>query len=127
MKRMAIMIALGLFAATSAMAQAPAPAPSPAARGAAAQTLPGRLTLYNQTGYNGEDMEIDGARRILRWDYHPRSIGIHPGERWEICARPRFEECIVLDRSVPDAELIGIPAGSDIGSIRPAPVAGTGS
>lgn len=88
--------------------------------GTVPQTTPGRLTLYNQTNYNGEDMEIDGQRRTLRWDYHPRSIAIHRGDRWEVCARPRYQECIILNRSVADSEAIGIPAGRDIGSIRPA-------
>jgi len=105
-------IALALAAAAAMPAAAAADQGGP-------QTTPGRLTLFNQTSYNGEDMEIDGQRRVLRWDYHPRSIAIHSGDRWEICARPRFQECIVLDRSVPDAEAIGIPAGRDIGSIRP--------
>ena len=108
-------ISLGISAIAM---QGTAPAPAAAQR---AQVDPGRLMLYNQTNYNGEEMEIDSARRLLHWDYHPRSLVIHPGDRWQICARPRFAECIVLDRSVPDLTMIGIPAGADIGSIRPAP------
>ena len=121
MTKLAIALAAAATVAVPAMAiQTPTPAPAPAPRQAVPQTTPGRLMLYNQTNYNGEEMEIDGLRRVLRWDYHPRSIAIHPGDRWEICARPRFQDCISLNRSVPDAEMIGIPAGRDIGSIRPA-------
>ena len=110
MSKMAIVLALAALQGTGASQPA----------GTVPQTMQGRMILFNQPNYNGEDMEIDGVRRVLRWDYHPRSIAIHPGDRWEICALPRFQECITLGRSVPDAELIGIPAGRDIGSIRPA-------
>jgi hypothetical protein len=84
----------------------------------------GRLMVYNQTNYNGEDYEIDAAKRTFSWDYHPRSIAMHPGDHWQICARPRFAECIILDRSIPDTTLIGIPEGADFGSVRPAPEGG---
>jgi len=120
MTKLAITLAAAAIVAAPALAmQTPTPAPAPR-QGAVPQTTQGRLMLYNQTNYNGEEMEIDGLRRVLRWDYHPRSIAVHPGDRWEICARPRFQDCISLDRSVPDAEMIGIPPGRDIGSIRPA-------
>jgi hypothetical protein len=47
-------------------------------------------------------------------------VTIHPGDRWQICARARFRDpCIVLDRSVHDASLIGVEG--QIGSARPAP------
>ena len=120
MTKLAIALAAAATVAVQAAAMQTPPAAAPAPRGPVPQTTPNRLMIYNQTNYNGEEMEIDGPRRILRWDYHPRSIAIHPGDRWEICARPRFQECISLNRSVPDAEMIGIPPGRDIGSIRPA-------
>ena len=120
MTKLAIALAAAAIVALPAMAMQTPPAAAPAPSGPVPQTTPGRMMIFNQTNYNGEDMEIDGPRRILRWDYHPRSLAIHPGDRWEICARPRFQDCITLSRSVADAELIGIPAGRDIGSIRPA-------
>ncbi len=126
MKRLVIMLALaGTAAVPAAAIQAPAPAPAPApsspsqARPALPQTDRGFLSFYDQVNYNGHEYEIEGPRRVFRWDYNIRAIAIHPGDRWQLCARPRFEGCIVLDRSVPDASLVGITAS--IGSVRPAP------
>lgn len=122
MKRLVIMLALaGTAAVPAAAIQAPAPAPSPPRppRQAGPQTDRGFLSFYDQVNYNGHEYEIEGPRRAFRWDYNIRAIAIHPGDRWQLCARPRFEGCIVLDRSVPDATLVGITAS--IGSVRPAP------
>ena len=120
MKKFAIVLAIAATTVAGPAAATQAQAGGGRASGA---TPPGRLTLYNQTNYSGQAMEIDGQRRVLRWDYRPRSIAIYPGDRWEICARPRFAECITLERSVPDTTMIGIPVGAAIGSLRPAPAA----
>jgi hypothetical protein len=85
------------------------------------QTERGTITFYDQTNYNGRQWETDDATSRFHWDYYIRSVAIHPGDRWQICARPRFEECIILDRSVPDATMIGIPERARIGSVRAAP------
>lgn len=87
------------------------------------QTMPGELTLYEMTDYNGEAYVIDGPNSSVRTDWNIRSVAIHPGDRWQICARPRFRgDCIVLGRSVHDAALIGVRG--QIGSTRPAPADG---
>jgi hypothetical protein len=108
---------LAILSILAVAASVPAAAQAPAAR--QLQVDPGRIIFYNQTNYNGEDWEVDSATSRFHWDYNIRSFAIHPGERWQICARPRFQECIVLDRSIPDATLVGITAS--IGSVRPAP------
>jgi hypothetical protein len=104
---------LGLVVAAMAL---PAAAQTP-------QTERGTITFYDQVNYNGREWETDDATSRFHWDYRIRSVAIHPGDRWQICARPRFQECIVLDRSVNDATLIGVT--NQIGSVRPAPEAPT--
>ena len=117
---MMIVLALAAMAAVPAAAmQGQTPAPAPARQGP--QTEPGKMIFYNQPNYNGEEYEIESLKRVFRWDYNIRSIAIHPGDRWELCAQPRFAGCIILDRSVPDATMVGITAS--IGSLRPAPAA----
>jgi len=116
MRKAMILLAASALAAPAAALQTAAPA-----QVRQPQTEAGTITFYDQTNYNGHDWDIDSATRIFRWDYHIRSFAIHPGDRWQICARPRFSECIVLDRSIPDTTLVGIPVGADIGSVRPAP------
>ena len=116
MNKMMMTLAL---AAAAAVPASPIEAQTPTPPTLRVQTEPGRLIFYNQPNFNGEEMEIDSLRRIFRWDYNIRSIAIHPGDRWELCAQPRFSGCIVLDRSIPDATMVGITAS--IGSVRPAP------
>jgi hypothetical protein len=83
-------------------------------------TVRGELTLYEMVNYNGDTKVIDNSSAAVRTDWNIRSVSIHPGDRWQICARARFRDpCIILDRSVHDASLIGIEG--QIGSARPAP------
>ena len=83
------------------------------------RTVHGELVLYEMTNYNGDSWTVDGPSSTVHTDWNIRSVTIHPGDRWQICARPRFRDpCIVLDRSVHDASLIGVEG--QIGSARPA-------
>ena len=84
----------------------------------APRTVAGRLTLYEMKNYSGDTWEIDHPAGTVHTDWPIRSITIHPGDRWEICARPRFRDCITLDRSLPDASVVGIEG--QIGSARQA-------
>ncbi|MFL6857386.1 MAG: beta/gamma crystallin-related protein [Allosphingosinicella sp.] len=80
-------------------------------------SIAGQMILYEQKDFNGDTVEIDQPRTTLpRFDWNIRSIAIHAGEKWEVCAKPRFRDCIVLDRSLPDASVVGITGG--IGSAR---------
>lgn len=84
-----------------------------------APTRPHEIVLYEHVSYGGGAYQIDEARPSVRAPWNIRSIGVHPGESWQICARPRFREpCIILSRSVHDATLIGVEG--QIGSVRPA-------
>lgn len=84
-----------------------------------ARTTPGVLTLFKDKNYDGEDYEISRTRTSVHLEWNIGSIGIHPGDSWQICAERRFKEpCMILSESVPDAAKIGILGG--IGSARPA-------
>lgn len=81
------------------------------------RTVQGELVLYEMTQYNGDYFTVESPSSRVQTDWNIRSLTIHPGDRWQICARPRFREpCIVLDRSVHDAALIGVEG--QIGSAR---------
>ena len=83
-------------------------------------TVHGELTLFQDPNYNGEDWTVDGPSTTVHTDWNIRSVAVHPGDSWQICARTRFRDpCIILNRSVPDANMIGITG--QIGSARPAP------
>lgn len=121
MKKIILTLALAGLAGMPALAiQQPAAKQGNAAHpGGLPHTVPGELTLYEMTNYNGESWVIDTASGAVHTDWNIRSVSIHPGDRWQICARPRFRNCIILARSVNDATLIGITG--QIGSARPAP------
>ena len=107
-----------LAAVTAAAAAAAQPPFGHGQRSAPSEA--GRLILFEASGYGGDMLEIDSARTQVRTPWNIGSLAVHPGERWQICARPRYQEpCIVLDRSVQDASAIGI--SGQIGSARPAP------
>lgn len=81
---------------------------------------PGQMVLFEESNYNGDDLVIQGNRASIDMVWNIRSIAIHEGEKWQICAARRFRDpCIIIDRSIPDAKQIGIEGG--IGSARPAP------
>lgn len=83
-------------------------------------TVHSELLLYRDTDYNGTSWTVEDPSSTVRTDWNIRSIAVHPGDRWQICARPRFRDpCIVLDRSVHDATMIGVEG--QIGSARLAP------
>ena len=116
MNRMMVALALAGVAAMPALA---AGSEAQTNQVATPHTVAGRLTLYEMKNYAGDSWEIDQPAGTVRTDWPIRSITVHPGDRWQICARPRFRECITLNRSLPDASLIGIEG--QIGSARLAP------
>ena len=82
----------------------------------------GELILYKEQNFNGETATIDNAMTTVRTQWNIRSLSVFPGDRWQICARPRFRDpCIILTRNVGDATMIGIEG--QIGSARLAPEA----
>lgn len=110
--------AAGCVAAMPLLAQQGAQRPG--TPGATPHTIKGELKLYEMTNFNGDDWVIESASSTVHTDWNIRSVSVHPGDRWQICARPRYREpCILLTRSVADASMIGIEG--QIGSARPAP------
>jgi len=117
MNKMTIAAALAVLAAMPALAMEQSHSEKSARP---APTEPGQLMLFEGLNYGGDSYVIDQPRTNVRTSWNIRSVGVHPGERWQICARSRFRDpCIVLDRSVHDASLIGVEG--QIGSARPAP------
>src|SRR6476619_1749988 len=98
-----------IFAAMSAVTGA-----KPQSNGGA---LSGQLILYDTQNFAGDQYVLDEPRLTVKTDWNIRSISIHAGEKWRICAKPRLQEpCITLDQSLPDASAIGIKG--QIGSAK---------
>ena len=106
-----------IAAAVAALVAVPALA---AQHGPGTQTRPGEIRFWEEVDFDGDDEAISRPTPRVNFSLIIRSISVHPGDRWQICAEQRFRDpCIILDRSVRDAREIGIQGG--IGSIRPAP------
>jgi hypothetical protein len=109
------------FAAAAIVAALIVGAPAGAKEAKRAHYSPGKLIVYQLKDFQGDYYEVATERTsmpTLDWNIH--SIGINPGEKWQVCAKPRFREpCMVLSDSVTDASTVGIMGG--IGSARPAP------
>ena len=69
----------------------------------------GELILYENPDFTGDYYIIDEPRLTVKTDWNIRSIAVHDGDKWQICARPRLQEpCITLGQSLPDASAVGI-------------------
>ena len=93
---------------------APAMAKEKSERGSPA--IKGEMVIYEMTGFNGDYYRIQQDRTTIQTEWPIRSIAIHPGDKWEVCARPRYRDCIELSQSLPDASAIGVK--DQIGSAR---------
>lgn len=93
-----------------------AAAPTLAQHPQSSQAMPGELILHQMTNYNGDYFTIDSDQTSVQTEWNIRSISIHEGERWQICARTRYRDCIELSQSLPDASTVGI--NGQIGSAR---------
>ena len=83
-------------------------------------TVHTEMMVFRATNYNGEDQTVETPSSEIHTDWPIRSIAVNPGDSWQICGRSRYREpCIILNRSVSDASLLGIT--DQIGSARLAP------
>jgi hypothetical protein len=78
----------------------------------------GTIVFYEGPSYTGQAQDFDSRRTSVDLGFNIKSIALHEGEKWRICAKPRLREpCLVLTQSVPDAGALGIYGG--IGSLEP--------
>jgi opacity protein-like surface antigen len=69
----------------------------------------GEMILYGETNYNGDNKIVDRDNTFVHTEWNVRSIAVYPGEKWQICNKPRFQgDCLTLTESVPDASTMGI-------------------
>jgi hypothetical protein len=73
--------------ALAVMALSPATA---ARRDAGQMTEKGVLTLYEGQKFEGETIEINKDMPSISYDFTIGSIGIYPGEKWELCEQTRY-------------------------------------
>jgi hypothetical protein len=93
-------------AALAVLASAPGAAKEPAKL----QTYPNELNFYRDKNYSGDDYLVRRANSELVIDWLIGSIGVNPGDTWEICPMTHYRNCMTITESIPDAAAIGITA-----------------
>jgi Beta/Gamma crystallin len=73
--------------ALAVMALSPATA---ARRDAGQMTEKGVLTLYEGQKFEGEAIEINKDMPSISYEFTIGSVGIYPGEKWELCEQTRY-------------------------------------
>lgn len=61
-----------------------------------AKTEKGTMSLFKGQKFTGEAYVVDSARSSLMLEYLVGSIAVHPGEKWEVCDKPRFKGVCTL-------------------------------
>jgi Beta/Gamma crystallin len=79
-----------LIAATPLLALGLLPSLAATKRDPGAMTEKGVLTLYEGQKFEGESIEITKDMSSISYDFTIGSIGIYPGEKWELCEQTRF-------------------------------------
>lgn len=65
--------------------------PAQAAKKESGQMTPkGVLTMYEGQKFEGESIEVMKDTPSLTYDFTIGSLGIHPGDSWELCEQTRF-------------------------------------
>ncbi len=99
MKKLMISVTMAALLATGATA----------ADKKASPARQGELILYRDANYNGDTYMVDRDNTFVHTDWNVRSIALYPGEKWQICNKPRFQgDCLTLTDSLPDASTMGI-------------------
>lgn len=100
----AALLSAGLIGASTIAGAAPKPAKAPKT-----VTQPGVLTLFEEANYNGGRYEFTKARTSVSMNWNIKSVGIAPGETWEVCQKPRYQEpCMTLDKSYANSNEVGL-------------------
>jgi hypothetical protein len=114
MKKIILTLALAGLATSPLLAEprGRAVAPPPGAHDVA-----GELVLYGAHGFSGQSQRVTGERPNLSTPFAIRSLSIHPGDRWQICANQNFRPpCTTVTRPLANASIIGVTG--QVGSIR---------
>jgi hypothetical protein len=69
----------------------------------------GELILFEHPDYAGDDYTTTQSQPLIETDWNVGSIAVYPGEKWQICNKPRYGgDCITVTENVPNAAAIGI-------------------
>lgn len=82
---------------------------------AKSRTEASTMRLYKGQKFTGESYTVDRARPSLQLEMPVGSIAIFPGEKWEVCEKPRFKgSCNIIDSDMTDLGAAAIQSARPI-------------
>mgnify|MGYP002779058557 FL=1 len=76
------------------------------------------MRLYKGQNFTGEMYVVEGTRSSLMLEMNVGSIAVYPGEKWEVCDKPRFKgTCTIVDA---DMNNMGEVAIQSARAVKPA-------
>lgn len=88
MKKFAVALLAAALPLSLAVAQGTAPAK--------AKSDPKTMRLYKGQNFTGQMYVVEGTRSSLMLEMNVGSIAVYPGEKWEVCDKPRFKGTCTL-------------------------------
>jgi hypothetical protein len=67
------------------------------------------MRLYKGQNFTGEMYVVEGTRSSLMLEMNVGSIAVFPGEKWEVCEKPRFKgTCTIVDADMSNMGAVAI-------------------
>lgn len=60
----------------------------------------GEMTFFSNMSYSGARYTVTGPRENVSIPFPIRSVIVAPGERWEICSRTGYRDCIMISENI---------------------------
>lgn len=91
------------------------PAPGRAQDTPKPKTEKGTMRLFKGQSFAGEAYVVDSARSSLMLEMTVGSIAVYPGEKWEVCDKPRFKgSCNVVDTDMANMGTVAIQSARPV-------------
>jgi Beta/Gamma crystallin len=79
------------------------------------KTEKGTMRLFKGQSFTGEAYLVDSARSSLMLEMNVGSIAVYPGEKWEVCDKPRFKgSCNVVDADMANMGTVAIQSARPV-------------
>lgn len=78
------------------------------------------MRLYKGQNFTGENYVVDRARPALQLEMNVGSIAIFPGEKWEVCDKPRFKgNCTIVEADTANMGAVAIQSARPVKAPKP--------
>lgn len=73
------------------------------------------MRLYKGQNFSGESYVVDSSRSSLMLEMNVGSIAVYPGEKWEVCEKPRFKgACNIVEADLNNMGAVAIQSARPV-------------